>query len=474
MIFENIVLMKMLVSKESEVRNIRLTLPKITSSTEIPLFDVIILLICLTAAKHNLTGEIVTIPTDIINVLDYMAETGEYEGRDLTEYLAEAYSFDFSYFSSDEWNKQKEFFKKNLSEEDYNKLLEYTSILSLPTEDDREAKIEALNNMYSHIKDFYKFVELKMTEVKDIRIYRQLRKLYRAGFYSREIKNLFDIVGEFSGFKRTAFNFFEYLRVKSPSLYDAVFEVDYLKQYNEFMSQHEDLKLKGYPYDQFVIDSEVGKVSSEYTDEEIPIRIRFDTVKGVEDEDTSVKDEKIYYYINHIISRLENVIYNINYTYMLGDAATPLESLLIKLIRFFKSYTTELINLDNIYIVDLKPDNILKLFEVLHKMEKNMLIPEDIHMSYSDVIQIATTDVLNGGKIGYIDKYIYEIWLIFDNRQCFTNYIKMRDVLHEMIKELNLDESLYMFDSNVKTEVTAYVDDKLNMKDKMIRMYYSD
>jgi hypothetical protein len=159
---------------------------------------------------------------------------------------------------------------------------------------------------------------------------------------------------------------------------------------------------------------------------------------------------------------------------MLGDAATPLESLLIKLIRFFKSYTTELINLDNIYIVDLKPDNILKLFEVLHKMEKNMLIPEDIHMSYSDVIQIATTDILNGGKIGYIDKYIYEIWLIFDNRQCFTNYIKMRDVLHEMIKELNLDENLYMFDSNVKTEVTAYTDDKLNMKDKMIRMYYSD
>jgi hypothetical protein len=50
----------------------------------------------------------------------------------------------------------------------------------------------------------------------------------------------------------------------------------------------------------------------------------------------------------------------------------------------------------------------------------------------------------------------------------------MRDVLHEMIKELNLDENLYMFDSNVKTEVTAYVDDKLNMKDKMIRMYYSD
>jgi hypothetical protein len=107
-------------------------------------------------------------------------------------------------------------------------------------------------------------------------------------------------------------------------------------------------------------------------------------------------------------------------------------------------------------------------------MEKNMLIPEDIHMSYSDVIQIATTDILNGGKIGYIDKYIYEIWLIFDNRQCFTNYIKMKDVLHEMIKELNLDENLYMFDSNVKTEVTAYTDDKLNMKDKMIRMYYSD
>ncbi len=240
------------------------------------------------------------------------------------------------------------------------------------------------------------------------------------------------------------------------------------------MAEHEELKLKAYPYDQFVVDSEVGKVSSEYTDEEIPIRIRFDTIKGVDVDDVSIKDEKIYFYINHIISRLENIIYNINYTYMLGDAATPLESLLIKLIRFFKSYTTELINLDNIYVVDLKPDNMIKMFEELTRMRKDMLIPEEVHLSYSDVIQIATTDILNGGKIGYIDKYIYEIWLIFDNRQQFGNYLNLRDVLHKMVKELNLDENLYMFDSNVKTTVTVYPKESLSMKDKMIRMYYSD
>lgn len=474
MIFENIVLMKMMISKEEELQPIRVTLPKVTGSVEVPVFDIIILLICLTAAKHNLTGEIVSIPTDIMNVLDYMAETGEYEGKDLYEYLVDAYSFNFDYFASEEWNKQKVFFKKYLSEEEYNKLLYYTSILALPTEDDRDAKIDALNNMYENIKGFYKFIELKMTETSDIHIYRQLRKLYRAGFYSREIKNLFDIVGEFSGFKRTAFNFFEYLHVKNPALYESVFEVDYLSQYNEFLEKHEDLKLKAYPYDQFVIDSEYGKVSSAYTDEEIDIRIKFDTIKGADVDNSSVKEEKIYFYINHCIARLENVIYNLNYTYMLGDAATPLESLLIQLIRFFKSYTTELINLDSIYLVDLKPDNILKLFEELHYMEKNLVIPEEMHASYSDIVNIASHYVVNGGKIGYIDRYIYEIWLILDNRFGVDNHLKFVDVLREMVKENQIDTQFEVRDSIPLTTTTCYQKDKCKFKDGIIKMYYSD
>lgn len=474
-IFENIVLMKLLISKEDELRGVRITLPKLTSNVEVPVFDIIILLICLTSAKHNLSGEIVSLPTDIMNVLDYMAETGEYEGRDLTEYLVDAYSFNFSYFASDEWNEQKEYFKKHLSETDYNRLMVYTSILALPTEDDRDAKIDALNNMYEHIKDFYKFIELKVTEEKDINTYRQLKKLYRAGFYSREMKNLFDIVGEFSGFKRTAFNFFEYLKVKNPALYDSVFSVDYLSQYEEFIKQHEELLLVGYTYDQYMVDIEYGKVNDAFSGGvEIPVRVRYDTIKDAEDGNTSIKDEKIYFYINHCISRLENVIYGLNYTYMLGDAATPLENLLIRMIQFFKSYTTELINLENVYVVDLKPDNILKLFDVIHKMDKEIWPKEHLRLSYSDTVQVGSGLVVNGGKIGFLDKYIYDTWLIFDNRQGFENNVKFKDVLMEMIKELNMKEKLTINDSHKQITSTIYHDDKCKLTDKIIKMYYSD
>lgn len=475
MIFENIILMKLMISKEEELRGIRLTLPKLTSNVEIPVFDVIILLICLTAAKHNLTGEIVTLPTDVMNVLDFMAEIGEYEGKDITEYLADTYSFDFDYFASDEWANQKVYFKKHLSEEDYDKLIRLTSVLALPTEDNKDLKVEALNTMYENIKGLYKFIELKMTEEKDLHTYRQLRKLHRMGFYSREMKNLFDIVGEFSGFKRTAFNFFEYLRVKNPALYEAVFTVDYLTQYEAFMKQHEELALLGYSYDQFVVDSEVGKVSEEFTTEEIPIRIKFDTIKDAESDNTSVKDEKIYFYINHCISRLENVIYNLNYTYMLGDAATPLENLLIRMIQFFKSYTTELINLENVYIVDLKPDNIIKIFDLIHKMDKEIWPKEELHLSYSDIVDVNTEMVVNGGRISLLDKYIYEIWIILDNRQQFGNYLKLREELMEMNKNLFIDyEKFDLNDRIAKTDVNIYQNDNVRFKDKIIKMYYSD
>lgn len=473
LLFENIVLMKMIVSKESEIKSLRLSLPKMTGGTEIPLFDIIILLICLTAAKHNLTGEIVSLPSDVMNVLDFMAETGEYEDIDIKSYLADAYSFNFDYFSSPDWEEQKVFFKKNLTTEEYNKLLEYTAILSIPDDELEDVKIEALNNIYEHVKSFYNFIELKMTETSDIHMYRQLRKLYRAGFYSREVKNLFDITGELSGHKRTAFNFFEYLRIKNPSLYDAVFDVDYRAQYDEFINKYPDLKLSGYSYDQFRYDSEIGKVSDEFSSEEIPIRIRFDHVKDSDVDNASIKDEKIFFYISHCISRLENIIYNLNYTYMLNDASTPLESLLIKLIRFFKSYTTELISSDNIYVVDLKPDSLVKLFDVVYKLRKNLLIPEEIHLSYSDIIEISSGYLLNGGKIGYIDKYLYEIWLIIDNRQGLINYLKFRDMIHKMHKDLKIDQYLSLEDI-IYYSSNLVPRENFRIRDKIIKMYYSD
>ena len=476
MIFENIVLMKMMMSKEEDERPIRITLPKITSNVEIPVFDIIILLICLTAAKHNLTGEIVSIPSDVMNVLDFMAETGEYEDVDITRYLANAYSFDFDYFRSDDWAKQKLKFEKSLSKADYDKLVTYTSLLSLPDGEGVtvQQKINALNQMYSNIKDLYKFIELKMTEVKDRDTYKELRKLYLSGFYSKEMKNLFDIVGEHSGYKRTAYNFFEYLHTKNPALYEAVFEVDYLKQYNDFMELHEDLKLKGYPYDQFVYDSEVGYVSHTYSEDVIPISIRFDKIKDADIDNTSIKEEKIYFFINHCVSRLENVIYNLNYTYMLGDASTPLENLLIRMIRFFKSYTTELINLENVYLVDLKPENILRLFEEIHKMWKTIAPKEKLHIAYSDTIDISSSDVLNGGYIGFFERYIYEVWLIFDNRQGFENNLFFEYMIHKMYKDLNIKENLYLRDNAKLVESNVYHNDLFKMKDRIIKMWYTD
>lgn len=311
-----------------------------------------------------------------------------------------------------------------------------------------------------------------MTEADNRELYNQLKRLYLAGYYSKEMKNLFDIVGEYSGYKRTAYNFFEYLHTKNPALYEAVFEVDYLKQYNDFMDHHEDLKLRGYPYDQFVYDSEVGYVSHNYTEDTIPIKIKFDKIKDADIDNVSVKEEKIYFFINHCISRLENVIYGLNYTYMLGDAATPLENLLIRLIRFFKSYTTELINLENIYLIDLKPENILKLFEEVHKMTKTIVPNEEMHISYADTIQVASSYLLDGGKIGLYDKFIYEIWLIFDNRQGFTNIIDLRDTILKMCKEIQLDEKYYLVDSSFTTSYIQ-MNDNCKFKDGIIRMYYT-
>ena len=67
-----------------------MTLPKITGEIKIPIFDCIIALICLTSAKHDLTGEILSLPTDILSYLDYMTNVDASE-----DYLVDTFSFNF-------------------------------------------------------------------------------------------------------------------------------------------------------------------------------------------------------------------------------------------------------------------------------------------------------------------------------------------------------------------------------------------
>lgn len=125
------------------------------------------------------------------------------------------------------------------------------------------------------------------------------------------------------------------------------------------------------------------------------------------------EDYLLYTYIDHVIYRMTQIIKDLSVLQAMNDSNSSLHDYLIRLVKFFKSYTTDMVSLDTQYIFDLKPDNLLKLTEsyFIHQVD---LHADSLKLIYSDVIQMTfrakiadkfklkdSTDVLH--KVEFVD-----------------------------------------------------------------------
>lgn len=455
-IFENIILLKLLISQESKISDITLSIPKILDGVNVPIFDLVILLICLVAKKHNLTGEIISIPTQVINVLDYLQNT---EGGE--DYLVDTFSFNFDYLLSEEGIKETNKLKDMLGEEDAKLFTSYISVLSIDSNADPATKIKTLNLMYDNIKKLNAFLQLKMTACADKEMYYCIKTLQRAIFYSKEVKSVFTITGKTTGFKRTAFNYFEYLHFKNPKLYSAIFKFNEEDAYKEYCEVYPD---KNITYEEFLSRLEKGLIQVSYDN------LRIDEMSG----NAKISEETIYYYINHIISRFKTIINKINFLYMENDAAVPLQELLVKLVKFAKSFTVDMLDLDIIYICDMKDQNMIRLIDVPWYINK-LIAPNDrINLSHSDIVKKIIAQYELEDKINLKDLAAYnkELFIGTDS----NNHVIKDDKLHYMVKDIQLEDekAIQMYDTyDLQSTILLKDKHKPLLKDK-VKVWYSE
>lgn len=450
--FENVLLIKLLLQKGGEMEDVQIILPRILGNISIPIFDVIVLLVCLTSCFHNLYGEIITIPTQVIDVLDYMQNIEE------TDMLVDTFAFDFDYFSpkNEESAKQIENMKNILGEDDYKKFLSYISVLSFENSATASQKIETINAMYENIKGLSKFLNYQMTQTDDRETYTCLKTMYNAVFYSKELRECFTITGEYTGIERTAWTYFEFLYYRNRKLYNAIFDFDLERSYNEYISDKGD-----------ELDDDFDLDTYTYLVEEGSIKPRYDILRlNNDDEDT--KNEKIYYYMNHIIASLGTIINDVNYMYLLNGTNTPLEELLIKLVRFFKSYTVDMISLDSLFIFDVRAENMFRLFDEIFHIRK-VIAPNDwLHMPYDDAVHLFQTYIIEMSKMDIHDKLYHEAYLILDNMWGVYNSVRLQDNVSKVDKQISSD-TILNFSDLVHTTISEQVlkDNTLHLRDSV-------
>lgn len=387
--YENIILLKMIMDKKEELNGIMVDLPKIVESGKLNLFDSVILLCALICKKYSLSGEIVSQPSQTLHVLDTLDRMYNPESS------YDSLCFNFEKLLPENFDETTKDIFKVMDDDDRENFLRYVSILSV-SGSTLEDRIHALNDMYQNIKGLSKFLSAKISAATDIEEYRIYTKFYRTLFYTKETNKMFSIKGE----TETPKTFIEYIQKKYPAIYDFIETID---------------------------------------------------------------TESMYMYINHVIAGIEDVVSNLNYLYIINDSSSSLQEILIELIKFFKSYTTDMIGLNIVYIFDFKPDNMMKLLDRVEMIQKDLLVPDTINLSYADYLRLHGLIRLKNEWILHDNYFVHAIWSLFDP-------LRFEDLIHHLQKKIGMGDDLLL---NDKYSISAkeMVDDLLKFRDQVLRVY---
>ena len=183
---------------------------------------------------------------------------------------------------------------------------------------------DSVNNLYNNIVDLANFLEDAMADASDKDVYHAYYDLYRALYITKENRELFIIPGTEDN-PQYAQTYLEYLQYLNADLYSFINEL------------------------------------------------------GVSD---------IPQYAEHIISRIIQIIPEVEGLYALINSNSTVVDALIQLVRFFKSHTTELLGVTIVYILDIKALNMLKLIDDLWYMHKLIGVIDIWHLSHSDAIAL--------------------------------------------------------------------------------------
>ena len=462
MMYECIMVLKMLMEFREEMASIVFTLPKIAPDLQVTLFDAVILLCCLTCKKHHLKGEIIAIPTQVLDVLQYMHDI------DNQDYVVDAFGFDFDLLrpGNEEGEKVLKAVMDVLDEEDSKRFLNYLSILSIDGNAANEEKVRAFNQMFKNLRGLSDWISYKLSETHSRQEYDALREFYRTAYYAKEMREIFTINSENPEMERTAYTYFEYLYYINPKLYSSLFKVDLQRQYTEYLEEHQ-LDGDEYTIDDFQHDVDYGTIVLDYS------------TLNTENQEIQVSENLLYYYIDHIIYKLSQYIEDIDMLYLRNDTETPLEKLLIRMIKFFKSFTVDFIGLEIILICDFKNENIMRMFDEVEYIRKLIEVHEHYPMLLSDVVKAIIIKVQHRDLLSLGDLLMLNAYLRLINRD--DNYLFHGDFVTTIQSYLEVDDleanRISLYDTAAFLAETYCKDHKetgLRLQDKVVKVWFTE
>ncbi len=628
-LFENIILLKMLLYHRNELKTISVNLTKIMAGASVSLFDAVIILLAMMCTVHKLKGELITIPSDIINVLDYLNNMNSSDR--LGEY--DTFAFDFDLFKKDiegnspadeytdrvklalgkrikgyavniglENKKQKvldyyyslgilppkniddpevinyqynqiehpnyyvydnppyytmysgylktykrntygnenvkkvvpdnfknfdedtmvyksivrkdikdirlyeyvsetketvlqtkvnafdveNMFKRGELEEieidhhgiDVDVFEKYLSVLSFTSERTRAEKIETLNLIYKNIRNLYEFINAKMIDEDDREKYEALKAFYKAAFYSKEMRGIFEIsyIDKYTHERkyRTAKNIFEYLYYTNKALYSKIYQIDMDEEYSKYFSSR--TFDKTHPiYIRATTDTEKSILVVDDTDviDNTPSCIHYsDVVSHIPSIKVGERVQKITTGVTTDEGQSYNIPANISDYELKLWFLSKVDEGFIDI-----SYDT----LRNTTDGEMKNDNYISsvlysyINHILSQLRKIVSDVEFTHImdNVSTLLQELLIKFIEFVKSFTVDFVGLDILFICDFKP--ENLIRLMDEVEYIDKTIVPKETMnFSFYDHIKTYDSLYAPDKINMHDIIAEPYFSD
>lgn len=122
----------------------------------------------------------------------------------------------------------------------------------------------------------------------------------------------------------------------------------------------------------------------------------------------NVQNEKISEHIEHILSKINELVTSLQYLCILNDSNNIVFSALIKLIRFFKSYTTDLRSFNILYLMDSRYFNMIRLVNDIKYLSKALETNDSFNLEYSDITKLQTK-IFYRQKIQLIELFLLRV-----------------------------------------------------------------
>lgn len=296
---------------------------------------------------------------------------------------------------------------------------------------------------------------------------------------------------------RAAKTYFEFLMRYNPKAYSSLFTPNIDKQFIEYLEK-ENISLTKYCIKKFMKLVNAGLITGPLTDfdrymESIYPDYQYNKDAALKDygkkqfindanlgevfvryDELIVDSNLIYSYVDHIISKLSEVIDGLKFIYLMEKSASPLEKLLVQLVRFFKSYTVDMIGLNLQYIYDVKIDNIIRLFDEIHHIDKTITPQDKIHIRYDDSLHSLVATIHPDDDIVLKDVMKYDSYLLIDKiYDWVVNSVEMRDDAYTISKSITSNEAFETYDTIPTVESNLSVTDSVKLRDKL-RIFYTD